>query len=105
MPALMVHLPSPIAEFWDWHLSAACRDADPAVFFHPDNERGELRARRARAAKQICQRCPVRTACLNYALDAYERHGIWGGYTEGERRTLRRMRDVERPLASTPPGE
>ncbi|TQC47200.1 WhiB family transcriptional regulator [Rhodococcus sp. WS4] len=105
MPALAVWLPSPSAESWDWQLSAACRDADPAVFFHPDNERGEPRASRVRAAKRICLRCPVRARCLNYALEAYERHGIWGGYTEEERRTLQRMRDVEsQPTAAIRPG-
>ncbi|MFC9355225.1 WhiB family transcriptional regulator [Rhodococcus sp. NPDC057014] len=41
-----------------------------------------------RAAKQLCRGCPVRARCLNYALDAYEPHGIWGGYTEDERRKL-----------------
>ncbi|WP_327205343.1 WhiB family transcriptional regulator [Rhodococcus opacus] len=104
MPALSVHLPAPVAEAWDWQLSAACRDADPAVFFHRDNERGEPRESRVRAAKRICRRCPVRARCLNYALEAYERHGIWGGYTEDERRTLQRMRDVGRSPGPSRPG-
>ncbi|MDV7268824.1 WhiB family transcriptional regulator, partial [Rhodococcus oxybenzonivorans] len=47
-------------------------------------------ARRVRAAKQVCRRCPVRDRCLEYALGSYERHGIWGGYTEDERKKLRR---------------
>nr|WP_272942802.1 WhiB family transcriptional regulator [Rhodococcus jostii] len=97
-------LPSPIAESWDWQLSAACRDADPAVFFHPDNERGEPRASRVRAAKRICLRCPVRARCLNYALDSSERHGIWGGYTEDERRTLQKRREMQSSPASIRPG-
>jgi len=47
----------------------------------------------------------VRARCLNYALEAYERHGIWGGYIEEERRTLQRMRDVEsQPTAAIRPG-
>lgn len=90
MPALTVRLPVPIAEEWDWQLTAACRDTDPAVCFHPDNERGEPRARRVRAAKQVCRRCSVRDRCLEYALGSSERHGIWGGYTEDERKKLRR---------------
>ncbi|UZG60469.1 WhiB family transcriptional regulator [Rhodococcus opacus] len=53
------------------------------MFFHPDNERGEPRASRVRAAKRICLRCPVRARCLNYALEAYERHGIWGRLHRG----------------------
>ena len=94
MPALMLKLPTPVAESWDWQLDAACRDADPTVFFYLDDERGEPRENRVRAAKRICRRCPVRVRCLNYALDARETHGIWGGYTGDERRKLRRLRDV-----------
>ncbi|MEN0137593.1 MAG: WhiB family transcriptional regulator [Rhodococcus sp. (in: high G+C Gram-positive bacteria)] len=86
-----MRLPAPIAEAWDWQLAAACRDADPMVFFHPDNERGEPRASRVRAAKRICRGCPVRARCLGYALEAGEHHGTWGGYTEDERRTLQRQ--------------
>ncbi|WP_254593037.1 WhiB family transcriptional regulator [Prescottella equi] len=85
---MTVRLPDPIAEQWDWQLSAACRDVDPAVFYSADNERGEPRAKRERSAKQVCRQCPVRAQCLKYALDARERHGIWGGYTEDERKEL-----------------
>ncbi|WP_337110774.1 WhiB family transcriptional regulator [Prescottella equi] len=87
-----MHLPAPLAEPWDWQLAADCRDADPMMFFHPDNERGESRESRVRAAKRICLSCPVRVRCLNYALEAREHHGIWGGYTEDERRALRLQR-------------
>jgi WhiB family redox-sensing transcriptional regulator len=38
--------------------------------------------------KAICRRCPVRTQCLAYALDADEPSGIWGGLTTDERLTL-----------------
>ncbi|WP_349307465.1 WhiB family transcriptional regulator [Rhodococcus sp. IEGM 1307] len=100
----MLRLPSPIAESWDWQLSAACRDADPSVFYYADNERGDPRSSRVRAAKQVCQRCPVRKQCLDHALEARESHGIWGGYTEDERRTLQRTPDVGSPPASLRPG-
>jgi WhiB family redox-sensing transcriptional regulator len=105
MPALLLKLPRPVAEVWDWQLAAACRDADPAVFFYLDNERGEPRTDRVRAAKKVCRRCPVRARCLNYALEARETHGIWGGYTEDERRRLRRLREAETSSAFTPQGE
>jgi WhiB family transcriptional regulator, redox-sensing transcriptional regulator len=42
------------------------------------------------AAKRVCQRCPVMTACLHRALDLGQVSGIWGGTTEEERRALRR---------------
>ena len=38
--------------------------------------------------KAICGRCPVREACLAYALDRGERWGIWGGLTDFEREAL-----------------
>lgn len=37
------------------------------------------------AEKAICWTCPVRQACLDYALDAGESFGIWGGLTAKER--------------------
>lgn len=91
MPApKLLTLPPAITESWDWQLQAACRDADAATFFHPENERGEARTDRVRAAKRICQSCPVLTQCLRHALEAGERHGIWGGMSEEERRILLR---------------
>lgn len=89
MPALTVHLPPAVAESWDWQLEAACRGADPGAFFYLDNERGEARGTRIRAAKLICRSCPVRSECLKHALDSHEHHGVWGGLTEEERRILR----------------
>jgi hypothetical protein len=32
---------------WEWQLRRSCREGDPAVFFHPDGERG-LPGRRER---------------------------------------------------------
>jgi len=72
----------------DWHDYAACRDADPELFF-PD---GDIRSARAQVntAKLICRGCPVRTICLSWALASGQEHGIWGGLTEDERRRLHR---------------
>jgi WhiB family redox-sensing transcriptional regulator len=70
----------------DWRDDAACRDADPDLFF-PD---GDIRSGRAqvRMAKLICRGCPVSTTCLSWALASGQEHGIWGGLTEDERRRL-----------------
>lgn len=65
-----------------WQDRARCRDVDVDAFFP---ERGES----SREAKEICAACPVRIECLNYALHNDERHGVWGGMTERERRRLR----------------
>ena len=77
-------------DFDDWRQRAACRDQDPELFF-PVSEIGPG-ARQTDHAKAVCARCPVRTACLEYALDNGLDHGIFGGTTETERRTLRRTR-------------
>ncbi len=72
----------------DWRADAACRDADPELFF-PD---GDIRSARAqlKTAKLICRGCPVSATCLNWALASGQEAGIWGGLTEDERRGLHR---------------
>lgn len=48
------------------------------------------------AAKAVCNGtgdrppCPVREACLAWALDADERYGVWGGLSPNERKKLAR---------------
>ena len=37
-------------------------------------------------AKAVCQVCPVRVECTEYAMTIREPYGIWGGLTETERR-------------------
>ena len=76
----------------DLWAAGSCRSADPDLFFGPDAEFVTSRAQREAAAKAICAGCPVRDACLTYALDAGEAFGVWGGLTEDERRALRRQR-------------
>lgn len=69
----------------DWAEEAACRTSHPDLFF-PETVRGDNHA------KAICSRCPVRTECLNHALDTDEKYGVWGGLTPRERRRLQRNR-------------
>ena len=75
-----------------WYTQAACRDVDRRLFFEPEGEGAQPRARRVRAAKAVCAECPVRHECLKFALSAPEHYGIWGGLTARERATLRRRR-------------
>jgi WhiB family transcriptional regulator, redox-sensing transcriptional regulator len=72
----------------DWRDEAACRDADPELFF-PD---GDIRSARdqVKSAKLICRGCPVSATCLSWALASGQEAGIWGGLTEDERRGLHR---------------
>ena len=78
---------------WDeggWRERAACRGEDPELFF-PIGSTGPVLAQIAEA-KEVCARCPVREACLDFALSTGQAYGIWGGLTEDERRSLRRRR-------------
>lgn len=68
-----------------WRNRAACRGVDPDVFYPVSDEETEV-------AKAICAQCPVREACLEYALANRERDGVWGGATERERRRMIRQR-------------
>ncbi len=70
-----------------WWSRAACLTADPDLFFPISSSGTALELSRAKA---ICARCKVAQSCLNYALAAGPVHGIWGGTSEEERRTLMR---------------
>ena len=72
----------------NWRGSAACRHADPDLFF-PIGETGPA-LRQIDEAKRFCQACPARTPCLAWALDQGVASGVWGGATEEERRAIRR---------------
>ena len=72
--------------------AAACKGAGPGLFFGPAAEFVSATTKREAAAKAICAGCPVRDACLAYALDTGQEYGIWGGLTEDERRALLRHR-------------
>ena len=38
--------------------------------------------------------CPVRAACLIYAVTTGQRYGIWGGLTEGQRASSKECRRI-----------
>ena len=59
---------------------AACRNADPALFFGRESEPERDRGRRVAQAREVCFGCPVRVACLEIAATARrELWGVWGG--------------------------
>lgn len=72
----------------DWRLSGACAGEDPELHF-PVGTTGPAVLQTA-LAKAVCQRCPVRERCLEWALETREPNGIWGGMDEAERRSLLR---------------
>jgi WhiB family redox-sensing transcriptional regulator len=63
---------------------AACRHADPELFFPVSASGPSLD--QVTQAKAICAGCPVRQQCLAFALDTRQDHGVWGGMSDQERR-------------------
>lgn len=45
-------------------------DTDPEFFFSTEDAVQAV-------AKRTCHRCPVQSACVQYALNIGERHGVW----------------------------
>jgi WhiB family redox-sensing transcriptional regulator len=80
----------PAAEAWIKH--AVCGDIeDPELFFstNPDH---------MKEAIGLCHQCPVRMLCAEYAIDNEIEHGIWGGLTELDRRSIRKQKASRRGI-------
>ena len=75
----------------DWRHRAECRDADPESFFGvKDSGSGQPLLAWELAAKQVCARCPVITACRAWSLGSGQEFGVSGGMAAQERRAARR---------------
>jgi WhiB family transcriptional regulator, redox-sensing transcriptional regulator len=81
---------------YSWRDRAICRDTDPDLFF-PVGTTGQALVQIARA-KEVCNECPVRVDCLEYALETNQDSGIWGGLAEEERRAIRRQNAARQRL-------
>ena len=62
---------------------------DPELFTGPvgveaEDELLEHQAARIEVARQVCASCPVRLACLAYALRTRPAAGVWAGFTAEE---------------------
>jgi WhiB family transcriptional regulator, redox-sensing transcriptional regulator len=68
-----------------WMTEGKCRELPPDIFFPSDGVGVEV-------ARRICADCPVKDACLEYALRCGIQHGVWGGASERERHRLARQR-------------
>ncbi|MFD6421063.1 WhiB family transcriptional regulator [Streptomyces sp. NPDC060198] len=80
-----------------WRDDAACRDADPRIFFPVY---GSGRSTKATAeAKATCATCLVRIACRDFALEIGDDNGVWGGLSIHERRTARARRSANPSLS------
>lgn len=65
-----------------WKAKAACRDFPTDWWFHDHHKSDETKN-----AVAICNACPVRLTCLEWALQwpVHDLHGIWGGTSQRER--------------------
>jgi WhiB family redox-sensing transcriptional regulator len=66
-----------------------CQEA-PDAFFVDENDGN--RSYKVALSKKLCASCPLQMLCLEYALEAREQHGIWGGLLPTERETMIRNR-------------
>jgi WhiB family transcriptional regulator, redox-sensing transcriptional regulator len=72
----------------NWRDVASCRDTDPDLFF-PVGTTGAA-VDQISAAKAVCDACPAKEPCLQFAIENNQDSGVWGGTSEEERRQLRR---------------
>lgn len=73
---------------FEWLEFALCRGMDPELWF-PVGEPGSPGYKAMAApARVVCADCPVRSACLDWALASGQDEGIWGGLDPAERRAL-----------------
>jgi hypothetical protein len=81
---------------------------DPELFtgptnIEPEDEPPEDRAARIAVAREVCGSCPVRLACLAYALRTRPAAGVWAGWTADELAYLGAAAR-RRPVKQTPVG-
>lgn len=83
-----------------WHPEGACTKEDPELFYHPPEERAGTKEARTKAAKEICQGCPVKMLCREQARTNREPYGVWGGESEDERTAWLRRQQRGRKKAT-----
>lgn len=80
----------------DWQQSAACRGEPNAVFFQADSSHHD------HPARAICDDCPVREQCRDFAMADPSLKGVWGGTTERDRKRLRKHQRAGWQRPTTP---
>ncbi len=64
-----------------WRARGLCQSVDPELFFPAPSEPAD-------AAVALCRTCDVQGACLAWALEVGDCHGVWGATTPRERRAM-----------------
>lgn len=80
----------------NWMDKGLCHTSPPETFFPSDGVGVEI-------AKRICAECPVKTECLEYALENRIDHGVWGGTSERQRRRILKARKTPAIAANSSP--
>lgn len=62
-----------------------CQTTDPELWYSDKNDVGLT----YRQAREFCTQCPVMVQCANYAIEAGEADGVWGGLTPRDRMKMR----------------
>jgi WhiB family transcriptional regulator, redox-sensing transcriptional regulator len=78
-----------VTEVGCWRDEAACRDVVTAEYDPFFADTAELQTE----AIAICESCPVRDACLTFAVRTGQQYGIWGGQPQ---QIIRRLIALER---------
>jgi WhiB family redox-sensing transcriptional regulator len=81
-----------------WMVDAGCRDLDTSLFF--SDELDDIAE-----AKRACLACPVRTRCLDAAVERGEQYGVWGGHLFVAGRIVLSKRRRGRPPKNPRPGD
>lgn len=92
MAGRLGHLRGPKVPQKAWVNEAGCYDQPIEVFYPPEDDPKAT----YKVARSLCERCPVRLPCLDYALETGEKWGMWGGLTPEERTREKRCRDRHR---------
>lgn len=81
----------------DWFKLAACKNKTELMF--PKQHKDITYIAQARA---ICKACPVRSKCLEYALEfpPADMHGVWAGLTSRQLAAEQRRRKIK-PIRPT----
>lgn len=70
----------------DWRQKAVCIGMPIEMFYQPKKT--------PKVVREMCNGCPVKEECLDYALK-YEPHGFFGGETAESRKVIRRERKIK----------
>jgi WhiB family transcriptional regulator, redox-sensing transcriptional regulator len=80
-----------------WRTRGVCQSVDPETFFPAPSEPAD-------AAVALCRTCDVQGACLAWALEVGDCHGVWGATTPRERRAMLVAWRAENMTGEAPPA-